>query len=77
MYTIFKMKSLAYRIRLKLGASKYRMAKVLERTASGYDRLERAGQKYRVRDIIVLKIVSGLDWEQFGKLLGECLEDDD
>jgi len=76
MYSISTMKTLAYRIRLKLGASKYRMAKLLQRTESGYDRLERVGQKYRVRDIIVLKMVSGLDWEEFGKLLGECLEDD-
>lgn len=49
----------------------------MQRTESGYGKLERSGQKYRVRDIIVLKIVSGLDWEEFGKLLGECVETDE
>jgi hypothetical protein len=70
------MDSLAAKIRKKLGASHYRMAKLLQRTQRGYTILEESGQKYRLRDIIVLKIVSGLNWEQFGDLIEESMEED-
>ena len=52
------------------------MAKLLQRTQRGYSVLEESGQKYRLRDIIVLKIASGLNWEEFGDLIEESMEDD-
>ncbi len=71
------MATLAYIIREKLGVTQYRMAQLLKRTPRGYRLLENDSKRYMLRDIVVLKIASGMSWEEFGKLIHQLVNSDD
>lgn len=71
------MATLAKKIRQRLGVTQYRMAQLLQRTPRGYRMLENDSKRLLLRDFVVLKIASGMSWEEFGRLITELVNDDD
>ena len=71
------MATLAKKIRQRLGVTQYRMAQLLQRTPRGYRMLENDSKRLLLRDFVVLKIASGMTWEEFGKLIAEMVNDDE
>ena len=70
------MATLAKKIRQRLGVTQYRMAQLLQRTPRGYRMLENDSKRLLLRDFVVLKIASGMTWEEFGRLITELVNDE-
>jgi DNA-binding XRE family transcriptional regulator len=70
------MATLAKKIRQRLGVTQYRMAQLLQRTPRGYRMLENDSKRLLLRDFVVLKIASGMTWEEFGRLITEMVNDE-
>ena len=71
------MATLAKKIRQRLGITQYRMAQLLQRTPRGYRMFENDSKRLLLRDFVVLKIASGMSWEEFGRLITGLVDDDD
>lgn len=71
------MATLAKKIRERLGVTQYRMAQLLQRTPRGYRMLENDSKRLLLRDFVVLKIASGMSWDEFGRLITEMVNSDD
>jgi len=71
------MATLAQIIRERLGVTQYRMSQLLQRTPRGYRLLENDSKRYKLRDIVVLKIASGMTWEEFGDVITMLVNSDD
>jgi DNA-binding XRE family transcriptional regulator len=71
------MATLAKKIRQRLGVTQYKMAQLLQRTPRGYRMLENDSKRLLLRDFVVLKIASGMSWEEFGRLITEMVNDNE
>jgi uncharacterized protein YeeX (DUF496 family) len=71
------MATLAKKIRQRLGVTQYRMAQLLQRTPRGYRMFESDSKRLLLRDFVVLKIASGMSWEEFGRLITEMVNDNE
>jgi hypothetical protein len=70
------MATLAQIIRERLGVTQYRMSQLLQRTPRGYRLLENDSKRYKLRDIVVLTIASGMTWEEFGEVVTKLVNDE-
>lgn len=61
--------SLPALVRGKLGYTKYRMAKLLNRTPCGYATMETTSRKYTLRDLCAMKSAIGASWDEFGNII--------
>jgi hypothetical protein len=53
------------------------MAQLLQRTPRGYRMFENDSKRLLLRDFVVLKIASGMSWEEFGRLITELVNNDE
>lgn len=70
-----KPQSLPHIIRTKLGLTRYKMAKLLDKTPAGYSGMESRSKKYSLADLLTLKDLGGYSWQEFGELVETLVEE--
>lgn len=61
-----------YEVRQKLGLSQVKFAKLADMTHHQVRYRERIKRQYAVSEILFLREISGLGWEEFGELMERC-----